>query len=96
MNKMKRFSRLLLTFSAALASACGGSSGPVLSDFTTEIYTPAYACLLYTSIAAAAKTALSERIMKNYAYVKDAKGLSLYSEIASSTNPRPIYEFGCI
>jgi len=40
---MKRFSRLLLTFSAALASACGGSSGPVLSDFTTEIYTPAYA-----------------------------------------------------
>jgi len=33
----------LLTFSAALASACGGSSGPVLSDFTTEIYTPAYA-----------------------------------------------------
>ena len=41
--EMKRFSRLLLTFSAALASACGGSSGPVLSDFTTEIYTPAYA-----------------------------------------------------
>ena len=40
---MKRFSRLLLTFSAALASACGGSSGPVLTDFTTEIYTPAYA-----------------------------------------------------
>jgi hypothetical protein len=47
-------------------------------------------------IAAAAKTALSERIMKNYAYVKDAEGLSLYSEIASSTNPRPISEFGCI
>ena len=42
------------------------------------------------------KTALSERIMKNYAYVKDAEGLSLYSEIASSTNPRPISEFGCI
>ena len=41
--EMKRFSRLLLTISAALASACGGSSGPVLSDFTTEIYTPAYA-----------------------------------------------------
>ena len=33
---------------------------------------------------------------KNYAYVKDAEGLSLYSEIASSTNPRPISEFGCI
>ena len=32
----------------------------------------------------------------NYAYVKDAEGLSLYSEIASSTNPRPISEFGCI
>ncbi|WP_288539791.1 hypothetical protein [uncultured Alistipes sp.] len=47
-------------------------------------------------IAAAVKTALSERIMKNYAYVKDAEGLSLYSEIASSTNPRPISEFGCI
>ena len=39
---MKRFSRLLLTFSAALASACGGSSGPFFSAFPTEIYTPAY------------------------------------------------------
>ena len=44
---MKRFSRLLLTFSAALASACGGPSRPVLSDFTTEIYTPAHASGFY-------------------------------------------------
>ena len=40
---MKRFSHLLLSVAAALATACGGPSGHALGDFTTEVYTPAYA-----------------------------------------------------
>ncbi len=40
---MKRFALLIAVLTGLLASGCGGSSGPVLSDFTTEIYTPAYA-----------------------------------------------------
>ena len=40
---MKPFSHLILTLAAALAAGCGGPSVHPLSDFTTEIYTPAYA-----------------------------------------------------
>lgn len=40
---MKRFSHLLLSVAAGLATACGGPSGHALGDFTTEVYTPAYA-----------------------------------------------------
>ena len=40
---MKRFSHFLLSVAAGLATACGGPSGHALGDFTTEVYTPAYA-----------------------------------------------------
>lgn len=40
---MERFYRLIPTLAAALALSCGGPSEPALSDFTTDVYTPAYA-----------------------------------------------------
>ena len=40
---MNRFSLLLPIFAAALATGCGGPAGHTLGDFTTEVYTPAYA-----------------------------------------------------
>ena len=40
---MKRFSTFISALCVLLATACGGSGGRTADDFTTEIYTPAYA-----------------------------------------------------